>query len=216
MWMTIWIILIILIIITIIVVAIRINTSEGPKTYLRVKSTDLQTGDLLFVSYRNSLGYFMKVWSNSKWTHTAMIYKAPDDNIYVMETANYPDKKGVQFLSIDEWYRYNKGCDIGVMRLRKPKNFDSNNILESFEQLSDKKLDTIGVSWLRLLTKKKYTGLPLKENITCYEMTVHLLQSTNIVECNYTPASYFPIDIIEHKLPMKEGFRYDRLSKFIF
>jgi len=216
MWMTIWIILIILIVIALIVVAVRIGTSEGPKTYLKVKSADLQTGDILFVSYTNSLGYFMKAWSHSRWTHTAMVYKSPDNKLYVMETANYPDRKGVHFLPIAEWYKYNKNCEIGVMRLRKPKTFDPNTILESFDRLSDKKLDTIGVSWLRLLTKKKYTGLPLKENITCYEMVVHLLQDCNVVDCVYTPASYFPIDIIEHKLPMKEGFRYDRIAKFIF
>ena len=216
MWMTIWIILIILIVVAIIVVAIRINTSEGPKTYLQTKSIDLQTGDILFVSYKNSLGYFMKAWSNSKWTHTAMVYKSPDNKLYVMETANYPNKKGVQFLSIAEWYRYNKNCEIGVMRLRKPKDFNSNKILDSFEQISDKKLDTIGISWFRLLSKKKYTGLPLKDNITCYEMVVHLLQNSDIVDCVYSPSSYFPIDIVEHKMPMKEGFRYDRIAKFCF
>lgn len=211
----IWLLLVSLMIMFILIALYRINNSEGCKVVDSINSTKLDTGDLLFVSYDNSLGYLMRTWSKSKWTHVGMVYKSPDNKIFVMETANYPDRKGVLFLPIGEWYRYNKKCEISVMKLRKPDNFDSNLLLKSFENIYDKKLDTFSISWFRLLSKNQYTKDNLQENITCYEMVIHLLQEVNIVKKRYSPSSYFPIDIIENRVEFNSDFGYENLSKFI-
>lgn len=209
-----------LLIITIILIILYIYLYENSNDIISNKETISQeylaTGDLMFVSYDNSLGKFMKLISGSKWTHTAMIYRAPDEKIFVMETANYPNKKGVLLLPFMEWYRYNKNQEIAVMRVTKPMKFDDDKILYTFKNLSDKKLDTFGKSWFSLLKSEKYIPnyLDKKENITCYELTTHLLQEAGIAEKKLTPVSYFPSNILKGELRAEPGFRFSSLYKF--
>jgi hypothetical protein len=207
-----WIILILLIIVIVLAI-VRISVASKETVEKTISSSSLKTGDILFVSYKNTLGTFMKAWSFSKWTHTAMVYKSPDEELYVMETANYPDIKGVLFLPIAEWYRYNKHCEIAVKKLHKPTHFDDTKVLQAFEKLVDKKLDTFGTSWLRLLTKKEYASLEDKQNITCYELVIHLLQEMNVVKKEKSPSSYFPKDIVRNYLPLHKNFSFSELHK---
>ena len=207
-----WIILMLLIIVIVLAI-VRISVSSKETVEKTMSISNLGTGDLLFVSYKNSLGAFMKAWSMSKWTHIAMVYKAPDNELYVMETANYPDIKGVLFLPIAEWYRYNKNCEIAVKKLHKPKYFDDTKIINSFEKLVDKKLDTFGTSWLRLLTKKKYATLEDKQNITCYELVIHILQEIDVVKKEQSPSSYFPKNIVDNSLPLHKHFSFSEMFK---
>lgn len=175
---------------------------------------ELNTGDLLFVKYDNSLGYFMRFWSNSPWTHTAMVYRAPDDNLYVMETANYRKSKGVLFMPIQKWIKLNQKCEISVMHLSTPESYDRNLILKSFEKIKNKKLDTFNINWLRLLRKTPYQNLKNNENITCYEMIVYLLQDGGIAQKEFSPSSYFPTNIIQNQLNLNNGFEFSNLKTF--
>jgi hypothetical protein len=209
-----YILILILLIIVVVFIILRVSTASKETVTKSITSSSLNTGDLLFVSYKNVLGTFMKAWSVSKWTHVAMVYKAPDGETYVMETANYPDIKGVLFLPIAEWYRYNKNCEIAVKKLHKPDHFDGTKMLEIFERLVDKKLDTFGTSWFRLLAKKEYSDLVEKENITCYELVVYLLQEANIVKKEYSPSSYFPRDMSRNELPLYKHFNFSELLNF--
>ncbi len=204
----------ILLIIATVLVIVRVNVASNETVEKSISSSNLSTGDLLFVNYKNTLGTFMKAWSLSKWTHVAIVYKGPDEELYVMETANYPDIKGVLFLPIAEWYRYNKYCDIGVKKLHKPNHFDDTKVLHSFEKLVDKKLDTFGTSWLRLLKTKEYTSLDDKKNITCYELVIHLLQEINVVKKEKSPSSYFPKNIVDNSLPLHKHFSFSELYNF--
>lgn len=208
-------ILLFILIVLVVLIIVRVSTASNEDEITKsMSSTELQTGDLLFVSYKNTLGTFMKAWSASKWTHIAMVYKGEDNELYVMETANYPDVKGVLFLPIGEWYKYNRNCDIAVKKLYRPTYFDGNKALTHFEKLVDKKLDTFGTSWFRLLTKKKYEGLSDKQNITCYELVIHLLQEMSIVKKEYSPSSYFPVDIIRNRVPLHKHFNFSELYNF--
>lgn len=209
-----YILILILLIIVVVFIILRVSTASNETVTKSITSSELNTGDLLFVSYKNILGTFMKAWSVSKWTHVAMVYKAPDGEIYVMETANYPDIKGVLFLPIAEWYRYNKNCEIAVKKLHKPNYFDDSKIIEIFDRLVDKKLDTFGTSWFRLLSKKEYSDLAEAENITCYELVVYLLQEANIVKKEYSPSSYFPRDMARNELPLHKHFNFSDLLNF--
>jgi len=217
-------ILIILIIILILIIVLYLITQNDTQQYNQSKElnlSELNTGDLLFVRYDNHLGYFMRAISGSVWTHSAMIYKDSNDNIYVMETANYPRSpkhksikhKGVLFMSIYDWLIYNKHSNISVMKLESPENYNKDDILFNFSKIDDKELDAFGPSWLRLIFKKEYNSKELNENITCYELVVHLLQESNIAEKTYSPSSYFPKDIINGKLKLKDGFKYTKLRK---
>ena len=212
--MFIYYLILLLLIIVVVLLIVRVSTASKETVEKSISSAELGTGDILFVSYKNTLGTFMKAWSASKWTHIAMVYKGDDNELYVMETANYPDVKGVLFLPIAEWYRYNRNCEIAVKKLHRPAYFDGNKVLTHFEKLVDKKLDTFGTSWLRLLTKKEYSSLSDKQNITCYELVIHLLQEINVVKKEYSPSSYFPVDIIRNKVPMYKHFNFSELYKF--
>ena len=209
-----YILILILLVIVVVFIILRVSTASNETVSKSISSSELNSGDLLFVSYKNVLGTFMKAWSVSKWTHVAMVYKSPEGELYVMETANYPDIKGVLFLPIAEWYRYNKNCEIAVKKLHKPEYFNDTKILEIFESLVDKKLDTFGTSWFRLLTKKEYSTLEEKENITCYELVIYILQEANIVKKEYSPSSYFPRDMTRNELPLHKHFNFSELLSF--
>lgn len=217
-----YILLIIIIILSIVLILITNNDTQRYNQSKDIKISELNTGDLLFVRYNNQLGYFMRAVSGSVWTHTAMIYKDKNDNLYVMETANYPRSpkhknikhKGVLFMSIQDWLIYNKHNNISVMKLETPENYDKDTLLFNFDKINDKELDTFGPSWLRLMFKSEYKE-EINENITCYELIVYLLQQSDIAEKTYSASSYFPKDIIDGKLKLKNGFKYSNLRKLI-
>ena len=110
-----------------------------------------------------------------------------------------------------DWLKLNKKCAISVMQLQTPENFNRDILLENFKKLTDKKLDTFSINWFRLLSEQKYSSIKNQENITCYELIVHLLQESNIVKKKLSPSSYFPRDIIERKLPLIKNFHYSKL-----
>ena len=187
------------------------GNNDTVKSKSFVNENSLNTGDLLFVRYNNSLGYFMRFWSGSPWTHMAMVYRKGSD-LYVMETANYRNQKGVLFLPFGKWQKLNSKCDISVMKLTTPENFNKDIVLKSFEKLTDRKLDTFGVSWLRLLQTEKYRKLKDKQNITCYELIIHLLQESGVSKKELSASSYFPSDVIQGKLSLEKDFEYSRLK----
>lgn len=189
------------------------NVTFAKRKSLGFKCEDLETGDLIMVKYDNALGYLMRAWSGSGWTHVGMIYKDKNDDIFVMETANYYNEKGVLLIPLQKWKRYNRNCQIGVMKLNHPENFESENLYKKFLELRHKKLDTFSTEWIRLLKRKPYTG-KLQNNITCYELIIHLLQECEVIDKIESPDSYFPVDFIEKSIPYREGFSYNGPYEF--
>lgn len=182
-----------------------------PKT-IPVFTSELNSGDLVFVSYRNSLGKFMKVWSGSKWTHVGIAYRDSEGNLYMMETSNYDAPyRGVILIPFSEWYKYNRNQEISV---KKVNGIDSTELLESFSRLHSKKLDTFGLSWFRLISKKPFENLQDKENITCFELAAYLLQECNVIKKDLSPSSYFPIDLIKENFTINKGYSFDSLKRF--
>jgi hypothetical protein len=221
-------ILIVLVILILFFILYRITTASNElESKNSVNIYDLNTGDLIFVEYNNSLGNLMRVWSGSKWTHISMVYRDYKGDIYIMETANYPrpiykseyiKHKGVLFMSINNWLKYNSKRNMAVLKLNTPDRFDRNILLNNFEKIHNKNLDTFSIKWLRLLFKNKYTHEEtiLRENITCYELIVFLLQESGIAMKNYSPSSFFPNDIIKGNLLLNENFSFDKLKKLKF
>lgn len=199
----------IIVFILILFIVIRIFNFNETNNIKSLNSLDsLNTGDLVFVKYDNSLGYLMRLWSGSKWTHMGMIYRNEIGDLFVMETANYSKDKGVLLIPLYRWQRFNKNCEISIMKLNAPEDFDRNVLYENFQKLRGKKLDTFNTKWIRLITKHKYKNLSEQQNITCYELIVHILQESNIVKKIYSPSSYFPKDFIDKNIPYETGFSY--------
>lgn len=194
----------------------------------------LQTGDLMFVSYNNSLGYFMRGWANSIWTHVGMIMRDGDD-LYVMETADYSslepskdvvkpqndislkqfNKKGIFVIPFEIWKSFNKHHSISCVPLETPKIWDRRKLILEFWEIQQSKLDEFGVGvsvWSKVLWKKKFENQTSneKQNITCFELIVKLLQNTNVAKKIYTPGSYYTGELADRKLELEDGFKFGK------
>lgn len=191
------------------------NASDKQEAKSLYKQENLQTGDLVFVRYDNSLGYFMRLWSGSPWTHMGMVFRDVTNQVYIMETANYhatsklQERKGLLVLPISEWLQRNRNCQISVKPLKTPKDFDRRNLYRSFVRIDGKKLDTFGINWFRLLGKRSYHSLKSQENVMCYELIVYLLQENEVIEKEYSASSYFPGNIIDNELKLRPGFKFE-------
>lgn len=199
----------------------------------------LQTGDLVFVSYKNTLGYFMRGWANSVWTHVGMIMR-DGDNLYVMETADYSsleprdvlepskdvkdislkqfNKKGIFVIPFEIWKSFNKHHSISCLPLETPKIpeiWDRRKLILEFWKIQQSKLDEFGVGvsvWSKVLWKKKFDENETKEkqNITCFELIVKILQNANVAKKIYTPGSYYTGELAGRKLELEDGFKFGK------
>ena len=186
------------------------------------------TGDLVFVAYDNLLGYFMRFWTGSPWTHVGMIMK-DENKLYVMETADYSSlqspvkssidnskdfigtkNNGILVVPFETWKSLNKHHKIEHMNLITPKEFDRRTLILEFLNIQNSELDTFGVGpsvWSKNLWKRSYIeSQKEKENITCSELVAKIYQSANVMKKIYTPGSYSTKDFIENKVEMEYGF----------
>jgi hypothetical protein len=65
------------ILVILLLISFRIGTSKEIYTNSLHDISNLKSGDLVFVSYKNMLGKVSKLWNGSKWTHVGIIYKEP-------------------------------------------------------------------------------------------------------------------------------------------
>jgi len=212
----------ILVIIVLAFILIRIFFPENNiKSLKEFDSTEhYETGDLIFTSYHNLLGKFMRGWSGSLWSHVGIILRNKKD-LYVLETADYSDKdpklKGLIAVPLKQWLSINKKCRIAYMKLNRPKDFNENIIAKEFLKLQNLQLDTKSISlkkFVKLGFKQSFSEEEFNtkdlENPTCYELIVLILQNSKIVEKVYSPGSYFASDIMEGKLKTKPGFSFEK------
>lgn len=226
--------------------------NSNPKTIsFSELEPNLQTGDLVFVSYKNTLGYFMRGWANSVWTHVGMIMR-DENELYVMETADYTslrdvvnpskdslepskdvkdislkkfNKKGIFVIPFEIWKSFNKHHSISCVPLETPKIpeiWDRRKLILEFWKIQQSKLDEFGVGvsvWSKVLWKKKFDENENKEkqNITCFELIVKILQNANVAKKIYTPGSYYTGELADRKLELEDGFKFGKpylISKY--
>ena len=128
------------ILVTIILIFIRIVLYNETKSInsFNSKFSDLDNGDLIFVSYNNILGKIVKVWSGSKWTHVGMIFKNPDNgNLSVLEVAEYNNpnfEKGVIEVPLNAWLKMNKDFEIGYRKMNiKTTSYELYDLFEKYQ-----------------------------------------------------------------------------------
>jgi hypothetical protein len=199
---------------------------------------NLDTGDLVFVAYENTLGYFMRGYTGSAWTHVGMIMKYKDE-VYVMETADYSlssllseksvkspniykniqnwkhaKKSGVMVIPFELWKSLNKKHTITCKKLQTPENFDKRVLIREFLEIQEENLDTFEVGgcnlrlWNKFLSRKPYSKHIPKSNITCSEMIARIYQSGSIIKKSFDPGSYYTKDFIEGSIEMEPGFQF--------
>jgi hypothetical protein len=183
------------------------------------------TGDLVFVAYDNFLGYFMRFWTGSPWTHVGMIMK-DEDKLYVMETADYSSiqrsyessknnetlikKNGILVLPFETWKSLNKYHRIIHRNLQVPEEFDRRTLILQFLKIQNSELDTFDVGpsvWSKFLWKRKYKNSQESENITCSELVAKIYQHASVMKKIYTPGSYTTKDFTENNIELEKGFR---------
>lgn len=185
---------------------------------------NLETGDLVFVSYNNTLGYFMRGWMGSAWTHVGMIMKH-ENKLYVMETADYssiksstknqikdlPKNNGILVIPFETWKSLNKKHTITYKQLQTPENFDRRVLIREFLKIQEAKLDTFSVGmniWSKYIWRRRYKkSNQKKSNITCSELIAKIYQSTAVIKKKYDPGSYYTKDFIENTIEMEPGFK---------
>ena len=96
--------------------------NDYPETSTDINVDELQTGDIVSVSYRNHLGIFISFWSSSTWSHPGMIYKRSDKEIFVIEACRYDKEwRGVIVIPIDKWIEFNKKNSLALTKISGPR-----------------------------------------------------------------------------------------------
>lgn len=191
------------------------------------ESDNLETGDLVFVSYNNFLGYFLRGWLGSTWTHVGMIMKY-ENKLYVMETADYSSVKnldknqikdltknnGLLVIPFETWKSLNKKHTITYKQLQTPEDFDRRILIREFLKIQEANLDTFSVGmsvWSKYLWRKRYKKSSNlnqeRSNITCSELIAKIYQNTAVIKKKYDPGSYYTKDFIENNVEMEYGFK---------
>jgi hypothetical protein len=170
------------ILVILILLLFRIGTSKEIYAPVLYDTSNLKSGDLVFVSYKNLLGKVSKLWNGSKWTHVGMIYKEPiTEKLYVLEMAEYNNpniEKGAIKVSYDTWLKLNKDYEI----THKPisKLVDSRKVFSLFQKYKHKQLHRLDYNlknYRRILFPEK----ELPNKITCVEFIALLLQELEVL-----------------------------------
>lgn len=172
---------------------------------------DLETGDILGVSYHNSLGCFITFWSKSAWSHTGMVYKDKEGKLFIAEAARYrnTDFQNVFLIPLDTWLSLNKKTTIAVSKY-KGKKISDKHFHRAFNVIKDYKLDKFSYRWARLLLTEDYTeDYKQRERLTCNEILIMLLQEIGIVDKHRNPSSYWAADVVHGRLPFRKGYSYE-------
>ena len=225
-------IILILILIIICIFIYRLITAKNEvgtkKKLYRDIEEKIETGDLIFASYSNLFGYFMRGWTHSKWTHVGMILRSGNE-LYVMETADYSSsihrdkltkQSGIMVIPLNIWRLLHRNQQISYMKLHTPKDWNRGSLATEFLHLQEQALDSFSVGpsvWMNLLWRQRYkSSFQIKDrNITCFELVVQLLQATNVAQKIYTPSSYYTHQILNRELPLNPGFSFSTPVKVI-
>jgi len=227
-------IILFLVLVIIVIFIFRLLTASDPVSYrnlgLYKAEAEMQTGDLVFVSYQNLFGYFMRGITNSVWTHVGMVMKDGED-IYVLETADYSSvssgpktpknfkSKGIIVVPWEDWKSLNKHHSISYMHIETPKDWNRQIFTQKFLEIQTKNLDTFSVGpsvWVKTLWKQKYVKNQIeKNNITCHELVVKVYQNADVAKKTHSSSSYNTGNLIEKKLELNENFKFNKPMRLI-
>jgi hypothetical protein len=173
------------VVIILILCFIKIGTNKEINKYIHFESKDeilnLSSGDLVFVAYNNSLGKISKFWHGSKWTHVGMVYRDNQDEMFILEVAEYNTSKfdkGVTKIPVRSWLELNKYSEITYRKL--DLDLESEKLYSLYLKYKDKKLHKLGLNPKKF---KKYL-FPVgedKEALSCNELVVKILEDLTFI-----------------------------------
>lgn len=165
-------------------------------------------GDSIFMI--NFIHPSIAIWENSE--------------LYIVEFAIYPDKKGLLKIPFDEWIRYNKNKKILKSELKIKDEVDNdrkqiaNNIINYYdnnkERINSMNSD-FNITWLRFpLRIKKELNI---DSISCTEVLADIIYSSGIAQKDKGASYYHQKDFISlsaFKLNDKFSYPKNYLCKF--
>lgn len=189
----------------------RFTVNDEPKTVRYIYPDELNTGDLMCVSYSNLTRDFIATFTKSCWVHVGIIWVDPNTNIrYVLEGAMYGKKYRNFFkINIDSWFNINKNSLICWKKYNGP-SIDAKTMINSYTEIIEfSKLEGLNINWCRFFMNQKYQKAKYVKKLTCFEAVVILGQDIGIFDREKKYSSYFPSDLVNNKIKLCENISYN-------
>jgi len=206
----------------------RFTAFDSPSQIKYIYPDEMNTGDLVCVSYNNFATEFVGTFTNSVWVHLGMIWVDPFTNIrYVLEGAMYGGKHYKNFFAIpiETWMMINRNNLMAWKKYSGPE-IDPIHMINAFAPfIKLSKLEGLNVSWGRFLLNRKFSDHKHLRKYTCFEAIVILGQEIGIFDKEKLYSSYFPSDLVNGKIKLCENVSYtekiqirmtDYYRKFLF
>lgn len=203
----------ILLILYIISMVNRFTAFDSPSKVTYVYPDQMNTGDLLCVSYNNFATEFVGTFTNSVWVHLGMVWVDPDTNVrYVLEGAMYSNKRYKNFFKIpvETWLTINKSSLMAWKKYSGPE-IDAKHMIDVFSQfINSSKLEGLNVSWYRFLLDRDFKEQGVLNKYTCFETIILLGQEIGIFRKEKMYTSHFPSDVVNDKIKLCENVSYSK------
>lgn len=215
LWFCVYIVIFILLAVILFIFVQNGLVNDGVTTSIPADESHISTGDILGVGYHTISGRITTAWSSSIWSHTAVAWRSPKDNkLYILETATYRrGLGGVIRVPFDLWLHINRRHRICWLKLNThlPQKCDA-QLMDTIYTKLESSRNVINWDLGRLFDRRPYIEQSYeditKTRLTCYELTIVLLQKMGIVDTYYTASSYSPGDIINRHVHMVPAYKY--------
>lgn len=228
------IIIIVIIAIIIIVGAARLNLANDlPANSEVADPSNINTGDILVVGYRNYRHWLTALWTGSVWSHTGIAWRHPvTGELFVLDSGRYKDDvtgltsvnpvtpvtsvrrklyDGIFRIPFDRWLHINRRQYIGHLKLRCSTTID-NKLVSAMDQVwarLEKCSKDSNTRWVYNVCSSPYTKPLYKGKYICYELSVILLQECGIMAKINHPSSYTPKALAGRHIEMMAGYTYE-------
>lgn len=179
---------------------------------------DINTGDLLLVSYSNIDSITSNSMMGLKFTHAAICSKE-GSNIYVYELANYFEEiTGFIKIPFSEWLMYNKNT---LILYNKLKIVNDSRIKRDFlsimmnkfrnKHMTDNVFNMVDFSLRYLNPETEYSELDFpNKNYACHEVVLSMMKEVGIILDMKSTENYTTEDMVGMKnFNLRSSFSYD-------
>ena len=191
---------------------------------------DIDTGDLLLVSYSNLDAITSNSMIGLKFTH-ASICSREGSNLYIYELANYFNEiTGFIKIPFSEWLKYNKNTLILYNKLKITndsyiKRKYLSIMFDKFRKkhMTDGVFNMVDFSVRYFMPEQNYSSLDFNsKNYACYEVILAMMKDIGIISEMKSTENYTTDDMIGMKnFKLRPSFSYDEyfisdLNSFTF
>lgn len=211
-YITLQTVILIILILTLLSFIRYIFVSDIPKTTipLSILESQINTGDLIAVSYPTKFGILIRVFKGSAWSHIGMIYRK-NNEIFVIEATAYYKERGVLIVPFEKWLKRNQGNDLVWIKRIGPEITQVENVINKVKNANP---NLNPISWLKTMIKCPYKS-ESHNQFFCSELVAYLLQELDIMKKYNTPSSYSPNDLIFSKIPLQKDHIFLAPVRFI-